>query len=77
MSETSSSVHSAQGEKKERQEEPEPSRLHCAWMEISGRGFSVSSLRAKQAHFVSAAKLEAELASPLPCAKLLDERTIK
>ena len=44
---------------------------------MEGIGRCVSSLNASAAHFVSAAKLDAELANPLLCGKLLLERTIK
>ena len=76
MGRTRSSSQMAHGEKKDRQEEPEPKRLHCACVSREGNACPVSSLKAMKAHRVNAAKLDAELASPLPCGKLLYDRTV-
>ncbi len=54
-----------------RHEEPEPKRLHWACCSMEGGALSVNSLKADTAQRVNAAKLDAELASPLPCGKLL------
>ena len=59
------SSQSAQGEKNDRHDEPDPIRLSAACAAIEGIGAFVSSLNANTAHRVNAAKLEAELAKPL------------